>query len=345
MAGSDRQAGTTPAGFLRLHWSRLREGAGNAPRFMRQLLVTFMRNQGLLLAGAVAYYTLLSILPLLILLVLVLSQFLPEDQLLSTLSRYLDLVAPGHAVPLVEELTKFLGHRELTGGAMLATLLFSSSLAFAVLERSIATIFHHRVRTHSRRWITSALIPYAYVLVLGAGLLLVTLASGAIEALGAREFDLLGRTQSMLGMSGALLYAMGFAGEILLISSIYMVMPIGRITWRQALLGGITAGVLWELTRHALVWFFATLSKINVLYGSFATVISLLLGFELAAIVLLLGAQVIALHEQNAYAQRGATAAAPGTPAPGEVGTPGTVAASALRPASRPMPSSTRSSR
>jgi membrane protein len=299
MARSERQTAAVRAAFRRLHWSHLLANARGAPRFMRQVLVTFMHNNGLLLAGAVAYYALLSILPLLILLVLVLSHFLPEDQLLSTLSRYLDLVAPSQAVPLVEELTKFLRHREITSWAMLATLLFSSSLAFAVLERSIAIIFHHRVRSHSRHWLTTAIIPYAYILVLGGGLLLVTLASGALETLAVREIDILGHPQSMGRMSRALLYSVGLVGEILLLSSIYMVMPVGRITWRQALLGGVSAGVLWELTRHALVWFFATLSKINVLYGSFATVISLLLGFELAATVLLLGAQVIALREQK----------------------------------------------
>ena len=84
MARSDRDAGLAHGSFVRVHLSHLAASARHAPRFARQLFSTFMRNQGLLLAGAVAYYTLLSILPLLILLVLVLSQFLPEDQLLST---------------------------------------------------------------------------------------------------------------------------------------------------------------------------------------------------------------------------------------------------------------------
>ena len=267
--------------------------------FVRRVFATFMQNQGLLLAGAIAYYMLLSILPLLILLVLALSPFLAEEQLLSTLSRYLDLMAPGLADPLVEQLAKFLGHREVTGGVLLATLLFSSSLTFTVLEKSLATIFHHRIKKHRRHWITSALIPYAYILVIGAGLLLVTLASGALEALGTREINVLGHIRSLEGTAGALLYGIGLSGEILLLSSIYMVMPTGHLSWRHALVGGITAGLLWELTRHLLAWFFATLSKVGVLYGSFATAISLLLSFEIAATVLLVGAQVIALYEQR----------------------------------------------
>jgi len=232
--------------------------ARDSLRFVARVYSTFMQNQGLLLAGAIAYYMLLSILPLLILLVLALSPFLAEEQLLATLSRYLDLMAPGLADPLVEQLAKFLGHREVTGGVLLATLLFSSSLAFTVLEKSLATIFHHRIKKHRRHWITSALIPYAYILVIGAGLLLVTLASGALEALGTREINVFGHIRSLEGTAGTLLYAMGLSGEILLLSSIYMVMPTGHLSWRHALIGGITAGLLWELTRHLLAWFFAT---------------------------------------------------------------------------------------
>jgi uncharacterized BrkB/YihY/UPF0761 family membrane protein len=57
----------------------------------------FRANQGLLLSGGVAYYTLLSIVPLLILLVIVLSHVIAADELLATLARYLELVAPGQS--------------------------------------------------------------------------------------------------------------------------------------------------------------------------------------------------------------------------------------------------------
>ena len=120
---------------MRSHPSPILALTRDSLQFVRRVYTTFMQNQGLLLAGAIAYYMLLSILPLLILLVLALSPFLPEEQLLSTLSRYLDLMAPGLADPLVEQLAKFLGHREVTGGVLLATLLFSSSLTFTVLEK------------------------------------------------------------------------------------------------------------------------------------------------------------------------------------------------------------------
>ena len=60
----------------------------------------------------------------------------------------------------------------------------------------------------------------------------------------------------------------------------------------------ISATVLWEISRHVLVWYFATLSQVRTVYGSLTTVIVVLLTLELAAIVLLLGAQVIAEYER-----------------------------------------------
>jgi uncharacterized BrkB/YihY/UPF0761 family membrane protein len=56
--------------------------------------------------------------------------------------------------------------------------------------------------------------------------------------------------------------------------------------------------VLWEATRHLLVWYFSTLSVVGVVYGSLATTIIGLLSLEIASIFLLLGAQTIAEYER-----------------------------------------------
>ena len=65
--------------------------------FAWQAIKGFRANQGLLLAGAVAYYALLSIVPLLILIVFALSQVIDQRELLSTIGRYLEWLVPGQA--------------------------------------------------------------------------------------------------------------------------------------------------------------------------------------------------------------------------------------------------------
>jgi len=61
----------------------------------------------------------------------------------------------------------------------------------------------------------------------------------------------------------------------------------------HALIGGVTAGLLWEVVRVALRWYFGTLSQVSVVYGSLTTSIVVLVGLDVAAALLLLGAQVI----------------------------------------------------
>jgi uncharacterized BrkB/YihY/UPF0761 family membrane protein len=67
---------------------------------------------------------------------------------------------------------------------------------------------------------------------------------------------------------------------------------------RHALIGALTAALLWELTRHLLVWYFARLTQLVVVYGSLTTAIVVLLTLEIAATLLLLGAQVISEYER-----------------------------------------------
>jgi membrane protein len=76
------------------------------------------------------------------------------------------------------------------------------------------------------------------------------------------------------------------------------VMPVGRLSWRHAFVGGATATVLWEITRHLLLWYYGSISRMQEVYGSFTAAVALLVSVEIAAILLLLGAQVIAEYER-----------------------------------------------
>jgi YihY family inner membrane protein len=266
--------------------------------FMLRTLKAFRANQGLLLAGAVAYYTLLSVVPLLILIVIALAHVIDQAELLSTLGRYLEWLVPGQSKAIVTELATFVEHRHVIGFVLLATMIFFSSLAFTVLENAMAVIFFHRLAVRRRRFVVSALLPYLYILLLGVGFLVITLVSGGLQAIGEEHIDFLGRTWSLGGVSGVLLYLLGLAGEIFVLTSIYLVMPVGRLSLRHALVGGITAALLWEVTRHVLVWYFARLSQMTVVYGSFTTSIVVLLSLEIGATALLLGAQAISEYER-----------------------------------------------
>ena len=266
--------------------------------FVLAVIKQFRANQGVLLAGAVAYYTLLSLVPLLILILMALSHIIPEDRLLQTLSEYLEFVVPGQSTALVEEVRTFLAHKQIVGGILFLTMLFFSALAFTILENAMSVIFYHRVKIKRRHFLVSAVMPYLFILFLGVGLLIVTILSGVLQFVGTRSITILGEPRSLDEISIFLLYVVGVTGEMLLLTAIYFVMPVGRLSLRHALIGGASATLLWEVMRHILAWYYTTMSQIQLVYGSLTTAIAVLLSVEIGALVLLVGAQVIAEYER-----------------------------------------------
>ena len=273
-------------------------------RFALRVATQFRANQGLLLAGAVAYYAMLSLVPLVILMLLALSLLFPEERLLQVMGEYLEFVMPGQAAALVEGVRTFLIHREVVGVVLGVSMLFFSSLAFTALENAMSVIFFHRVSIKRRHFLISALMPYLFILFLATGLIIVTVISGLLQAAGAHEISLFGQSHSLSRVSAEVLYLVGVGGEAILLSAIYLVMPVGRLSVRHAFAGGALATVLWEITRHLLGWYYATASQIQVVYGTLATAVGVLMSAELGAIVLLAGAQIIAEYERHLNPRR-----------------------------------------
>lgn len=110
-------------------------------KFLLRVLREFRHNQGLLLSAALAFYTLLSIVPLSLLALIVLTHLIEEQQLLETLSTYIGMVIPGYAETLTEQAQAFLEQRKTVGVIGFFVLLFFSSMVFPMLETAMAVIF------------------------------------------------------------------------------------------------------------------------------------------------------------------------------------------------------------
>jgi YihY family inner membrane protein len=270
-------------------------------RFLSRVLRDFfLRNHGLLLTAAVAQSMMLSLIPLCAVLVVVFSHFLDQRLLMESLASEMALITPAFAPTLTEVLEGFLRNRSVVGWVGLLSLLFFSSLTFRVLEDAIGIIFHRPLRPHKRKFWVSALMPYFFILVVAAGLILITSANAVIDASSQIRHTFPQLDALIHHHIGRILYFTGVLGLVLLFALFYKIMPVTRVSYRLALAGGVTATILWEMTRHLLVSYYTKVSIVNVLYGSMATIIIVLLTMEAIALILLLGAQVIADLQRNA---------------------------------------------
>jgi hypothetical protein len=110
-------------------------------------------------------------------------------------------------------------------------------MAFTVLENAMSVIFIHRVAIRRRHFLVSQL-PYCH---LSPGSRRVVGDAGLQQSAGDgnESVDFLGRNWP-LAVSGVSLSAR-IGGEIFVITSVYLVMPVGRLSLRRALIGGVTA--------------------------------------------------------------------------------------------------------
>lgn len=262
----------------------------------------FLKNHGLLLSGAVAFNMMLSLIPLSAVLMVVSSLFVDEKLLMEVLTAEVDLIAPSFTDTLTEIVGGFLNSRRFVGWVGLLSLLFFSSMAFRVLEDAFAIIFHRPIPTLKRKFWISALIPYFFILIISAGLILITSANSIIDARSKIRIMIPQIDELINNHIGSIIYLTGVLGLVLLFTLLYVIMPVAKVAFRRALAGGLTAAILWEFARHILVAYYTKISAVNVIYGSMATIIIVLLTMEGIALILLLGAQVIAELQRNANA-------------------------------------------
>jgi membrane protein len=258
--------------------------------FLLRALRGFFNNGGVELAGAVAYNGLLSVVPLFLLTTAIFTRFVDRERFLQVVAREIHQLLPSVQAQPVNAAILALLEVQFSGGLVgLITLIFFSTLAFRTLQHALDVIFIHRRETHDPRplWV-SILISLGYVTALGLVSLLQTLALVSLDKFPWLA-DKVPRSAGVLGL----------LGMALVLASIYVVMPLGKGSSRAALIGGSVAALMWQGLQRVLVWYFANISAVSLIYGSLAGIIVVLFSFELAAAIVLLAAQVIAEIEKS----------------------------------------------
>ncbi|MEZ4451578.1 MAG: YihY/virulence factor BrkB family protein [Nannocystaceae bacterium] len=266
--------------------------------FVGRVLRDFWDHRGLMMAAALAYTTLISLVPLIAVVLAALSLVFEPEQITAILGSELALILPGQADALVRELERFVADRTLIGGLGVIILLVFASLAFRTLEEAMGVIFGRRRVTGRRRVWISALLPYVYIVILVVALFALT---AVVSVLSASAGGVLFGA-ALPDLSGAALAASGFFGLALLFTLIYRLMPTVKVDLRRAFVGGMTAAILWEIVRRFLTWYFTNISLVSLIYGSLTAVVIVLFSFEIAALIVLFGAQIIAELQHSADA-------------------------------------------
>ena len=270
-------------------------------RFLRDLARSFLRHGCASLAASLAFFSLLSLFPLVFLLLYGLSFVVSQDVIgaqviLNALKEFL----PSMGEHVVTELQR-VSALETVRWAVFLTFVWFGTLVFYELDYALNVVFESTWKRHP---LISTAIAVASLGVTGLVLILSYVATQAINFFTAYAPRLWGLDLLALAAHDlSLAYTLPFSLAFLVVTGLYRLVPRRRPQWREAMIGALTFSLLWVAAKLLFVIYSTYATVYGDLYGSLLEVILTLLWFYYSAALLLIGAEVAHHLQQQAQVQ------------------------------------------
>lgn len=270
-------------------------------RFCLCAAAEFRRHGCASLAASLAFFSLLSLFPLVFLLlygigVLVSQEVIGEQFLFTFLKAFLPSLGRG----LAEELHR-VSEVETVRWVVILAFAWFGALVFYELDYAINVVFGSSWRRHP---LISTAIAVALLGTMGMLLILSYVATETVELLTQYAPRFFGIDLAALTAHDVLLtYTVPFSLAFLTVTGLYHYVPPDRPTWREAAIGALVFGLLWVAAKHLFIAYSQYATLYARIYGSLLEVVLLLLWVYYSSALLLFGAIVTRqLHLRDAPA-------------------------------------------
>ncbi len=287
-------------------WMSIRQYGGQAAHKANELsrgwlgilwtaILRTLRADTSLMASAIAYFSLFSLFPL-ILLSISIASFRFAPALLTDehiIIQRLEFIAPALGQLLGDNIDQIIRARGSVSSVALVSLIWSSSSVFYTLTHTLNNIWH--IRQGRAAWKRRGLAILFVLAFVGPTLFLFSLAGSVLTNLRFWLPDLI------LPFTEWISTALTILLDITLFMAVFMALPHGKATWREIVPGAIGAGLLWEAAKKIFIAFVATYISIsNLVYGTVAAIIAFLFWAYIGSLVFIFGAYVsVAFWEQK----------------------------------------------
>ena len=237
-------------------------------------------------AGAIAFYTLFSLFPLVLAIISIWGFLLGPEVEQTELARRIAEVIPVSTDFISETVHGVASARAITGLASVLGLLWASSAAFGAIRKGINAAWGVR---RTRPFLKERLMDIA--LVLGGGLLMILimlitpilsfLQETTVYIAPDADLKLLFRLISLVVSP-----VLSFATFLIL----YRYLPNTDVTFKDVWMGALAASIAFDGAKWGFLWYVSTFPVYNIVYGSVGAVMALLTWVYVSSIILLFGA-------------------------------------------------------
>ena len=256
----------------------------------------FYEERGLQTAGSLTYTTLLSIVPLITVALAVASAFPVFDEAIGTLQLFLmeNFLPDAQGIDTItEQISSFSSN----AGRLTAIGLGFFFVTAVMLMTTIDTALNRLFRVQRPRPLLQQVLMYWAVITLGPLLIGGSLSMTSF-AVGA-SFGWL----RLSIVADALLAVLPFVFTCIALTLLYSVVPNRHVRIRDALIGGVLAGIAFEFAKRGFAIYVARFPTYSLIYGAFATIPIFLVWLYMQWVVVLAGATLTAMLPAYRYAE------------------------------------------
>lgn len=260
---------------------------------IRKTLSEFNADRCPHMAAAISYYVLFSVFPLAVFVVATASFFFDREEVIQKVLDGIDQLVPVSSDrednEIVDIIDAVVGARGALSGLALIGVAFSGSAMFGALRTALNVAWDVE---QSRPLVQQKLLDLGAAAGVGALFFLSVGGTTALQIVR-NATDRLGPLSEVTGVGWDLIFALLPAlFSMVAFTVVYRFVPNAGVRWREALVGGAVATLLFELAKNAFAVYLRNFSNYNETYGSLGALMAFLLWVYITAAIVLLGAEL-----------------------------------------------------
>ena len=257
---------------------------------------SYKLNGGLNLSAAIAFYSILSMIPFLFLMLSLAGYILgSSEEVYRTAVSFTKEFIPQIDTMVFDETKKIMDKSEVLGWVGVLSLIWTASLVFTSLEFALNTVFKVKKKRHFfySKLLAFTMIPVGCV-ILTTSILITTLGK-ALEKVD--TFIVFGTDLHIL-FAGSVIIRYVF--PYLLIASafilVFKIIPNTKIPLKYCMVGGTLCAFLWEGAKYLFAWYVSRNPNYGIVYGSLEAIIILVLWVFYSSCILLFCAELVSAY-------------------------------------------------
>lgn len=259
---------------------------------------SFARDGCFNLSAALAFYTILSIIPFLFLLVSLTGYIVgSSEQALQVAISFGDRLFPQSSYLILKEVQALTHRAKLFGWVGFFSLIWTASIVFSSVEFALSIVFRAEKRRNFLRskLLAISMIPAALIIFFFS--LFIT---GFARLMQSYDITFWGINLAKSNLLDLLVsYLLPYLILTISFTAIYKFIPPIKISFRHTLVGGAICAFLFEVVKHFFTWYIKHSSPYSIVYGSLEAIIILVVWVFYSAAILLFCAELVSAYRRR----------------------------------------------